>query len=217
MPASWELQSESPKLLIGIPHRNLVTLSWSLSFRNLQVNVPSIFTVSAGVPIDVARNEIVKSALANDCQWVFFLDSDVEVPSDTIPRLMSHNIPIISGIYYTRAPPIEPAIWKEVQPSGKQAINFTPGTGLIECDFVGAGCLLIHTSVFKNLKSQLWFNWTLGREIPMDMTTGRSEDFQFCKAARDRGFKIFADTSIICKHSISNAYTSNQGIQINQI
>ena len=216
MPAAWEINDGKPILLIGIPHRNTVNLSWALAFRNLQVNVPSIFTCSAGTPIDIARNEIVKSALANDCQWVFFLDSDVECPPDTIPRLMSAQLPIISGVYGTRAPPLEPAVWREVQPSGKQSIQFTPGTGLIEADFIGAGCLLVHISVFKAIKPP-WFDWTLGREIPGDMTRGRSEDFEFCKKARERGYKIMVSTDIICRHSINNAYTQNNQIQISQI
>ncbi len=215
-PAAWELGDSNPKLLIGIPHKNLVTLSWALSFRNLQVNVPSIFTCSSGVPVDIARSEIVKSALNNNVDWIFFIDCDVECPPDTISRLMSHNLPIVTGIYFTRNYPLEPAIWKEIQPSGKQSIPFTPGTGLIECDFIGAGCLLTHTSVFKNI-SPPYFSWTLGREVPGDMTRGRSEDFEFCKKARERGYRIFADTGIICKHEIANAFSNNQGIQISQI
>lgn len=216
MPASWEISDGKPTLLIGIPHKNTVNLSWALMFRNLQVNVPSIFTLSAGVPVDIARGEIVKSALQNECSWIFFLDSDVECPPDTIPRLMAHNIPIVSGIYYTRAPPIEPAIWHEVQPSGKRAVQFTPNSGLIKCDFLGAGCLLVHTSVFKNIKPP-FFEWTLGRQVPGDMSQGRSEDFEFARKCRDRGYSIFADTSIICKHSIANSFTDNNGIQINNI
>lgn len=217
-PASWEIDDQRPRLLIGIPHREIVSMSWSLAFRNLAINIPSIFTMSKGIPVDLARNECVKSALDNKVDWIFFLDSDVECPPDTISRLMAHNQPITTGIYFTRNHPIEPAIWKEIQPSGKQSIPFTPGTGLIEVDFAGAGCLLIHTSVFKNIKPP-FFEWTLGRQQqePGNMTLGRSEDFEFFKKVRERGYKIFADTSIICKHEISNAFANNQGIQISQI
>jgi len=215
--AAWELDSNHPKLLIGLPHRSLVTMSWALSFRNLQVNVPAIFTVSAGVPIDIARQEIVKSALDNNVEWVFFLDSDVEAPADTIPRLMAHNLPIVSGVYWTRNHPLEPAVWKSVNPSGKQAIPFKPNSGLITADFAGAGCLLVHTSVFKNIGPQPWFEWTLGREVPGNMSIGRSEDFEFFRKCKARGYTLYIDTSIICKHQISNAYSEDGNIKIGPI
>lgn len=215
MPAAWELSDDKPKLMIGMPHRDTVAMEWCLAFRNLQVNVPSMFTTSRGTPIDLARNEIVRSALDANVDWVFFLDTDVSCPPDIIPRLLAHNLPIVTGVYYTRAPPIEPAIWHEIAPSGKRAISFNPGQ-MVECDFIGMGCCLIHTSVFKNLEKP-HFEWTLGFEDPKNPGTGRSEDFDFCKKARNRGYKIYADTSLICKHGISNAYTDSQGMHISLI
>lgn len=214
MPGAWEI-NDAPKLLIGMPHKDIVSMEFCLGFRNLQVNVPAIFTCSRGTPWDMARNEIVRSALDAKVDWVFFLDTDVTCPPDTIPRLMAHNLPIVSGVYYTRAPPLEPCVWREITPSGKQAIQFTPGQ-MVEADFVGMGCCLIHTSVFKNLKKP-YFKWTLSFEDPENPGLGRSEDFEFCKKARDRGYKIFADTGIQCKHGISNAFTNQGGIQISMI
>ena len=203
------------KLLIGMPHKDTVTMEWCLGFRNLQVNIPAMFTTSRGTPIDMARNEIVRSALDNKCDWIFFLDTDVTCQPDIITRLVAHNLPIVTGVYFTRAPPIEPAIWNEVKPSGKKAINFTPGQ-MVECDFIGMGCCLVHTSVFKNI-SKPYFEWTLSFEDENNPMMGRSEDFEFCKKVRERGYKIWADTSLICRHGITNAYTDNNGIQISMI
>ena len=216
MPAAWELGDEGrPQLLIGMPHKDTVTMEWCLGFRNLQVNIPSIFTTSRGTPIDMSRNEVVRSALENKCDWVFFLDTDVTCPPDTITRLLAHNLPIVSGVYFTRAPPIEPAVWREIQPNGKQAIQFQPGQ-MIEADFIGAGCLLVHTSVFRNI-TKPYFEWTLSFADPENPMIGRSEDFEFCKKVRNRGYKIWVDTSIQCKHGISNAYTQNGGMHISLI
>lgn len=201
-------------MLVGIPHRDYVTLEWALAFRNLQINLPSVFTTSRGTPIDMARNEIVRSAQEHEVEWLFFLDTDVICPPDTIQRLMAHNLPIVSGLYYTRAPPIEPAVWKEVD-GGKQAIPFTPGQ-MVEADFIGAGCLLIHMSVFDHIDKP-YFEWTLSFEDPNDHGKGKSEDFYWCKKVRERGYKIYVDTSVQCRHGISNAYTDMTGIHISQI
>jgi len=215
MPAAWEFENNNPKLLVGMPHRGDVTMEWALMFRNIQINVQSLFTTSKGTPWDMARNEIVKSAKDHKVEWLFFLDTDVIIPPDTIPRLMSHNLPIVSGVYWTRAQPLEPCVWREVAPSGKQAIPFTQGE-MIEADFVGAGCLLVHMSVFDHIK-QPYFEWTLGFEDPNDLTKGRSEDFEWCKKVRDRGYKIMVDTGIQCRHMIDNGYADSTGLHISPI
>ena len=87
---------------------------------------------------------------------------------------------------------------------------------MVEADFVGAGCLLIHMSVFKNIEKP-YFKWTLSFEDPEDPTKGRSEDFEFCRKAKNRGYHIMVDTSIQCRHQIDNAYASQQGINISLI
>jgi len=214
MPAAWEL-NDKPALLVGMPHRDAVTMEWALQFRNIQINVPSVFTTSRGTPIDMARNEIVRSAQDRNVEWLFFLDTDVIVPPDTITKLMSYNFPIVSGVYFTRAPPHEPCVWKEIKPNGKQAIPFTPGQ-MVEADFIGGGCLLIHMSVFDHIEKP-YFEWTLSFEDPDNLNIGRSEDFEWCRKVRERGYKIMVDTSIQCKHMIPNTYSNYQGIQISQI
>lgn len=214
IPAAWEID-DRPKLLIGMPHRDTVSMEWALGFRNLQVNVSAMFTTSRGTPIDMARNEIVRSALDAKVDWIFFLDVDVTPPPDIITRLMGHNLPIVSGLYFTRAPPIEPTVWREVPPSGKAPIQFNPGE-MVKADFIGMGCCLVHTSVFKNI-SKPYFEWTLSFENPEDMTKGRSEDFEFCRKAREKGYTIWVDTSLQCKHGIANAFTGFNGINISNI
>ena len=82
MPGAWEIQT-NPKLLVGMPHKDSVGMEWALSFRNLQINVPSVFTTSRGTPIDMARNEIVKAAKDHGVEWLFFL-----IPS--LPTSLCH-------------------------------------------------------------------------------------------------------------------------------
>ena len=77
---------------------------------------------------------------------------------------------------------------------------------LVECDAVGTGCVLIHTSVFAKVKpfrlqidgqdcKAPWFLWTENRLNP-----GMSEDFAFFARASQQGVKCVCDTSIKCKH-----------------
>ena len=118
-------------------------------------------------------------------------------------------------------PIFTPAIWKDfVYPDEKGNKlrsfrpvfdgEFQPGQ-LIEVDAVPMGCCLIKTEVFKNLPRP-WFYWTLGRDASMlqgdisypiqvrQGTHGCSEDLYFSLRARERGYRLLCDTSILVRH-----------------
>jgi hypothetical protein len=66
-----------------------------------------------------------------------------------------------------------------------------PQTGLIECDGVSAGCLLINRRVFDALEKP-YFQCSEGKN--------NGEDFYFCRKAQLAGFKIYCDPSVLCGH-----------------
>lgn len=201
---AWELQQAAPKMIVGIPHTGHVSVEWAENYKNL-VHPPALRTYTKGQPIDVARNILVQKMQESNCDWLFFLDTDVICPADTIQRLLSHRLPIVSGLYYTRAQPINPAMWND---AGDKAhfvsINQFQIGSLVEAHVIGMGCCLIHKSVFDKL-SKPYFKWTFGFE-----NNGISEDFYFCNKAREAGFHIYVDTSISCEHEF-NGKTSIAG------
>jgi hypothetical protein len=76
--------------------------------------------------------------------------------------------------------------------------SWNPPDSLVEVDFVGAGCLLIHRRVLEQLPKP-WFEWEIGKEVEK----GRgalSEDFSFCLRAKRARFKVHLDTSVRCEH-----------------
>lgn len=200
MAGAWEIQNQE-RVLVAILTRELVTTAWSFGFRNLQI--PGTFTGLSGMTFDHGRNTACKKLLELDWEWLFFLDDDVIPPSDTILRLLKHKLPIVSGLYYRRNNPICPVMLKEVE-GGRQWISEFKVPDLLEVDYVGAGCLLIHKSVLLKLPPLSpkchWFEWRCDRS---DLTEKErmSEDFTFCWHARSHGYKIYVDTSILCKHA----------------
>lgn len=194
MPGSWEIL-EQHKVLVVILTREIVTTAWSIGFRNLYI--PGTYTFLSGMPFDHARNTGCQKALELDFEWIFFLDDDVIPPHDIILRLMSHRQPIVSGVYYRRNPPICPVMLKNTD-KGREWITSYKTPDLMEVDFVGAGCLLIHRDVL-NAMSQPWFEWRCDR---YDLVPEKrmSEDFAFCEQARNIGYKIYVDTSVHCRH-----------------
>lgn len=168
---------------------------------------------------DVAfsRNILAALALKDQCEWIFYLDADVIPPYDVIIQLIKHNLPIVSAVYWRRYEEMEPCIYKvgdkglPVPYTDEDLAASTYGSSLIEVQACGAGCLLIHKSVFEKLKSsveqfdiidsttkklQCWKFW----EYIIHTNVNLSEDIVLTSRVRGLGFKIFADLALRCGH-----------------
>lgn len=206
MPGAWELDNR-PVVHVCIPHCTNVTMAWALGFRQLQL--PSnVISMTRGQPIDQARNVLVEQALKSNAEYVLFIDSDVVIPPMAIQRMISHNQDIVSGVYYVRHDPITPAVWMESAdlPGKYNPVTAMTENALIEVHAIGMGCCLIHRRVFDHLQKP-YFKWT----VSDDGESGVSEDFHFCRIAREAGFHIYIDTGVQCEH-LSNAVVTRNGI-----
>lgn len=195
------------QVLVGILHTEMVPIAWAFGLRNLQFS-GAILPV-AGRPYDAARNAICEQALAGGFEWVFMLDSDVIPPHDAVARLLSHNQPIVSGVYARRSPPHGLPVMQRTEGWGRSWVSSLPPRGLIEVEVVGAGCLLIHRSVLEKLPpiapGKHWFHW--GIELAGEAAQGRidpgycqSEDFSFNHHCRKHGYRVLVDCSVRCRH-----------------
>lgn len=143
MPASWEQINTAPvnqnRVLGCILTRETCTVAWAFGLRNIYM--PSgAWTALQGMPFDHARNTGCLKLLELGWEWLFFLDDDVIPPPDVIAKLVSHNKPIVSGVYYRRYAPLAPVMLLDSQ-NGPQWITEYPANSLVEVDYVGAGCL----------------------------------------------------------------------------
>ena len=200
MPGSWELINQN-RVLCCILTRESASVAWAFGLRNLQI--PGAITGLSGMPFDHARNTGCQKLLELGWEWLFFLDDDVIPPPDAVMRLLNHKKPIVSGLYYRRYEPIVPVMLRDSE-YGPQWIREFNAPELIEVDYVGAGCLLIHRDVLNSLQPLSarcrWFEWRCDRtDLPHLERT--SEDFTFCKHARNHGYKIYVDTGIQCRHA----------------
>lgn len=76
-------------------------------FYAMQRPLRMLNTMISGKPIDLSRNVMVTKALQDKCEYIFFLDSDILVNPDTLMKLFTTNMPIVSAVYYSRSPPYE--------------------------------------------------------------------------------------------------------------
>lgn len=106
-----------------------------------------------------AKQALAEMAIANGCQWIFFLDDDVIPPGDALMKMIQmwrqdSKYKIINGVYWSKSEPPQPLIFK----GSFEGAYFNWHVGdLIEADGAGAGCTFIDTSVFKDLPRP-WFS-----------------------------------------------------------
>lgn len=151
--------------------------------------------IGRGASIAVNRNGSAERALAVDCTHVLYLDDDHIFPPHLLTQLLSHDKDIISGLYVSREAPFYPQIYKGEDDKrwvhNKLLDPFM--SGVIEVDCVGAGCLLVKAEVFRGMEKP-W--WTLGQTIK----DGWGDDVDFCRRARDAGFRVWCDLELPVGH-----------------
>jgi hypothetical protein len=211
MPGSWELM-QNVQVQCYTLHTELTTLAWSYGWRNLIIPGNLAPLPTTGMPFDHARNDATQHALNVGADWIFSLDSDVIPPHDALIRLIARGLPIISGTYHRRSPPEGVPV---AQKNGQWFVH-PPANKIAEVDVVGAGCLLVHRSVFEKLPYQRpkegkkWFDWRVDKRGLEPPGASMSEDFTFCNWARMHGYKIYLDLSVQCRHAGSAEATYGQ-------
>lgn len=159
-----------------------------------------------GTYVHTARQELAEAALAQESDFVLFLDSDMRFPKDTLIQLLQHNEPIVGINYSTRGMPPHFVAVKEVgwddEDDAVRCKTDQESTGLEEVEAIGFGAVLIRTDVLLSLPNPrengpwFWYEWReeLGNQV--------GEDVYFCQLAREAGFPIYVDHDLSrrCAH-----------------
>ena len=150
-----------------------------------------------GMEVGDARNEIVRNALADGADYIFFIDYDVVPPPNALVRLRSLDVDIAAGVYHLKQIPSHPLIFVEGWPGAFEDYDIGD---LVKVDGVGMGCTLIKTDVFRKIEEP-WFKTVAGHTDDMrDVLPTMTEDIYFCRKAKDAGYEVIVDTGIQCAH-----------------
>jgi len=184
------------KVLIGVPSGDSVVLPFHASFPGaVKTWTKNEFYSVRGMNTVSARNKIVYRAIEGGFDYVFFMDSDMEFPPNTLDRLLKRNRDIVGGFYVRKKKGFLPNAFK---------LGFAEGDRLLtefitdfrEVEAIGTGCLLVKTEVFKNIPKP-WFEYEMTNSPDCHMST---EDIVFCKRAKEAGYGIWCDGEIACGH-----------------
>jgi cellulose synthase/poly-beta-1,6-N-acetylglucosamine synthase-like glycosyltransferase len=158
-----------------------------------------------GYNIDQVRNLIAHWTIINGFDYLLSVDSDIVLPTDALGKMLTADKDIVSGIYIQRKHDVKiPEIYLKNQHGGvtNAPLAMLQHNNLMEIDGCGFGCALIKTNVLKDIGyPQFVYHDTLDFQYTV------SEDVDFCRKAKDKGFRIFADCSIRCEHIGSHKFT----------
>ena len=101
------------KILIAVPAMDMVHTNFVRSLVGLKIPEGEIhYMIPQATLIYDARNMIAAEAVSGGFDRVLWLDSDMAFDRDLLIRLnarMDEGHDFVTGIYYSRKPPIEPA------------------------------------------------------------------------------------------------------------
>lgn len=183
------------KILIAIPSLDQMASDFAMSLASLLVkraydrkfrrDVDIALANCKGSLIMHSRNILMEQAIAQAATHIFFLDSDMVVPADTLERLIAHHVPIVGADYIKRVPP--------------HGLNGTPRDDyrdfatrpLVPMLTLPFGCILISLKVLEGMPKP-YFKYLEGE------TEGetQSEDTYFCNQARALGHTIWMDKAL---------------------
>lgn len=147
-----------------------------------------------------ACNKIVEEARQAGLTHLFWTESDMILPNNTIPKLMALNKPIAAGVYFLRNGGGQPCLYKKTPIETKEnPFLHTPITmyderGPFRVDCPGMGCVLIEMKAFEKI-DRPWFDLKANSE---GKTDGYGQDLYFYTKVRKAGIEVWVDPSVIC-------------------
>jgi glycosyltransferase involved in cell wall biosynthesis len=186
------------KILLAIPTNRYIEPETFKSIWDLEVpeGYEIDFQYSYGYQIDQIRNLIGEWAKRYD--YLFSVDSDIILPKDTLVKMLAADKDVITGLYIQRIPGTHTLeLYMDTAGGGMGNIpaELLPKDSIVEIAGCGFGCTLVKGDVFRKMEYPHFYY-----KSALTIQDTVSEDVYFCKKARETGFRIWADTSIICNH-----------------
>mgnify|MGYP001577792157 CR=1 FL=1 len=157
-----------------------------------------------------ARMEMTATFLRRkEFTHLFWIDADIEFDPAHVAALWNMQVPIACGVYAMKKRDQQ---WFAAWKNGHLVKDLDQFDGPVEVDYCGTGFLLIRRDVIETLaaKAPTWegANGPVPALFMTPIHNGclESEDYNFCRQAREAGFKIMMDPSVRLGHWGSYRY-----------
>lgn len=140
-------------------------------------------------PVAHARNLCMSKARSLKSDWVVMVDNDIAPvdPLTVLAQAQEHSLDIVG-------------LTAGVSIDGKlrfaTALNDQREGNFLGVDLIGAGCLMVRSSVWSKIRKGPWFKWESGDDELLSAEGGHGEDVHFCNLARAAGFRLWTHTQL---------------------
>ena len=169
-----------------------------------------------------ARNLLAQDMLESPCDYLLFIDSDINFEPDDILRLMAWGSDpkkgIVAAVPRTRSEDKVYITTLDYDENNDLTMN---GMGLVRAKRVATAFMLVRREVFVTMTAAnpdwKYYDKRSERTIPclFDFQLTEEgyigEDFLFCDRARELGFEVWIDPSITLGHMGIQEYVGNFG------
>ena len=195
------------KVLIAIPTtKNIEATTFKAIYDQiLPDNITAEFQYFYGYNVDQVRNLIANWIVKGDYDYLFAVDYDISFPADTLAKLIAADKDVISGVYRQRFH--EHQTLELFEPNDRGGFTHMPyekikgKTQPVEIGACGFGCALVKKKVMVDIEYP-HFKYTSA----LNHKDTFSEDLDFCRKARAKGYTIWTDPTVICDHTGSYVY-----------
>ena len=210
---------ESRGVHVGVPCLGSIPDEWFYSFLSLDKPPGTKLTKVGSRPADAARNEIIGKF---EKDWLFLMDADQAFHPETLRKLLSWDLPIVTGLYFKSPGNPVPHIYKyayqeqtgPVKDAHLYAAMIDPIAQFLfkhKDALKGQGAVVLPSTKEDLLECDgigggciLVHRQVLDAIEPpyfeYNPGTFVGEDFYFSRKVQAAGFKIFCDPGVICGH-----------------
>lgn len=169
-----------------------------------------------------ARNLLAQDMLESSCDYLLFIDSDINFEPEHILRLMAWaedpRKGIVAGVPRTRSENKNYIATLDYDENGELTMN---GRGLVRAARVATAFMLVRREVFVTL-AEAHPEWRYYDSRSNRMLTAMfdflvteegymGEDYLFCDRAREHGFEVWVDPTIQLGHMGVHEYLGDYG------
>lgn len=185
------------KIFLAILNQGEIKTDLAKILNYLQQNDSYEIMVSfpSAKPITNNRNMIVQKFLAiKDCDYLMMIDDDI-IPPPNILNLVDFEKDIITPLMFVQQKGTLIPLYLRRNADGiYDAGNYLKEKGLQEVDATGTGCIIIKREVLEKL------DHPFRNEYDRDGIKKLGNDFNFCKRAKELGFKVWVHLDYISDH-----------------
>lgn len=203
----------------GLSMRDLLLVDATVGRKRIVPNGRELRQFCASGGIAAGRNNITQKFLdTTECEWLWFIDSDMGFGPTTVDDLIESadpaEAPVVGGLCFSLKQeghgPFHSVVCDEFPTiydwcETDKRVGFVARLNyerdaMVSCDATGGACLLIHRSALERLRERFGDHWFTQVPHPKAEHEQLSEDLSFCLRLAACGLPLWINTAVKTVH-----------------